>query len=285
MLRFDARGNLDLSLAIPTNSWHDDGVYLDAADDVLAQANDKIQVLTASDETHSDESRWRILAPCGQSCVVKQSVSRGTLVLQDLATAAEVYVLQGSPPNRVEHCSASSFDGFFNSLTDDFAYYYHDSGNPPMPPPVFYRWPFCDFSHRSELPINLRIAEVRALNDNSFLVAHAGKLAIYDANGNVKREVQMRMAERESGGARGQMSENGDRVAINASTWKGGVPALDIGSHMVAQRVIVYDLAEGDQLVSVPVSPVWFFLPLVMSPDGHRVAFLVKGILTIVDVP
>jgi hypothetical protein len=284
MLRFDKQGELDLSLAIPTDGLHNHGVYLAAADDILAQANDRIEVLTASDEAHADESSWKILAPCGRSCLVKQSVSRRTLVLQDLASASEAYVLQGSPPRRLEHCPTTSDSGIFNSLTDNFAYFYHNLGNPPMPPPVFYRRPFCDFSQRSELPFSVRAGEVRAVNDNSFLVGYGGKIAIYDADGNVRREVRMGLGKHEGGG-RGQVSENGNRVAIIAGTSKGGFRPLDISPHMVAERVIVYDLASGTQLVSIPVSPMRFFLPLAMSPDGHRVAFLDDGILTIVDMP
>lgn len=286
ILRFDKQGNLDLSLAIPTDSLHDNGVYLDATDDIFAQANDKIQVLTVSDEAHADESSWRALAPCGRTCVVKQSFSRDTLVLQDVATASETYVLQGSPPRKIEQCPATSDSGIFNSLTDNFAYFYHDWGNLPIPRlPVFYRRPFCDFSQRTELPFRIRAGEVRALIDKSFLVVYGGKLAVCDADGNVEREVQMGLAKHESGGARGQMSEDGDRVAISASTSKGGIPSLDISAHMVAARVIVYDLAEGNQLASIPVLPMKYFPPLAMSPDGHRVAFLDDGILTIADIP
>lgn len=286
ILRFDTQGNLDLSLAIPTDSLHDNGVYLDATDDIFAQANDQIQLLTASDEEHADQNRWKILAPCGRSCVVKQSQSRETLVLQDLATASEAYVLQGSPPRKIEQCPATSDSGIFNSLTDDFAYFYHDWGNLPIPrSPVFYRRSFCDFSERGELPSPIRAREVRALNDNSFLVVYGGKLAVSDADGNVEREVRVGLAKHGSGGARAQITEDGSRVAFAPITSKGGSPPLDISPHMVAERVVVYDFVSGSQLISIPISPLKVPLPLAVSPDGHRVAFLDNGMLTIADVP
>lgn len=288
ILRFDKQGNLDLSLAIPTNNLHDNGVYLDAADDIFAQANDKIQVLNVDDETHADESSWRVLAPCGRSCVVKQSLSRNTLALQDFTTASEAYVLQGSPPRKIEQCPATNDSGIFNSLTDAFAYFYHDWGNLPIPrSPVFYRRPFCDFSQRSELPFAIRALEVRALNDNSFFAipVYGTTFGVYDAGGNVKREVQVTWAKHESGGGGAQTSENGHRVAVIVATSKGGLRALDISPHVVAERVVVYDLASGNQLMSIPVLPLRLPLPLAMSPDGHRVAFLDNGILTLVDVP
>jgi hypothetical protein len=283
ILRFDTQGKLDLSLDVPTNSWHHNGVYLDSADDIIAQAYDRLQVLIASDETKAREGDWKVLTPCGFDCDVRQSLTRGTLVLEDRATGAASLVLQGIPPRVVKRCSASGGieGGYFFNLTDTFAYAYHT----PRMSPAFTRWPFCDFAHRSELHIPDKVGDAWAIDDNSFLGESRDHLVVFGADGRIRSEVRKRLAKHEEGGTRGQVSANGNRVAIIASTWRGGFWPLDIGSHMVAERVVVYEMATGKQLVSLPVSPMRLFLPLAISLDGNRVAFLVNGTLTIADAP
>jgi hypothetical protein len=83
--------------------------------------------------------------------------------------------------------------------------------------------------------------------------------------------------------------ERGAHFAFIVETWRGEARDLDISGKRVARRVVVYS-ENGQNLATVPVNPVYNSLryqrdfDFSMSPDGHRLAVLDEGVLTVVDM-
>jgi len=79
-------------------------------------------------------------------------------------------------------------------------------------------------------------------------------------------------------------NERGDRFAFTVDTWRGGSRFFDISGKLVARRIVVYD-EKGNELASVPVSTAYKLdFDFSLSPDGHRLAILDEGTVTVVDV-
>jgi hypothetical protein len=64
ILRFTPAGKIDLSLVLPTRDNFTNGLYLGANDQILARANDVLQVLPAATKTDGEDVTWQPLAPC-----------------------------------------------------------------------------------------------------------------------------------------------------------------------------------------------------------------------------
>jgi hypothetical protein len=78
--------------------------------------------------------------------------------------------------------------------------------------------------------------------------------------------------------------EHGDRFAFMVETWRGGSQLLDISGKRVARRVVVYT-DTGQELALIPVSTTYHRdFDFSMSPDGHRLAILDEGVVTIVEL-
>lgn len=78
IVRFARDGTPDFSVALPTDNWLGNGVYLDDRDQIIAHADGKLQMLV---EDGQGRGNWKVLAPCGPHCEVWQSPSRRTLYL------------------------------------------------------------------------------------------------------------------------------------------------------------------------------------------------------------
>jgi hypothetical protein len=281
VVRFTADGKPDLSLTLPTNNWSGNGVYLDDRDQIIGRANDKVQILIAAPKSDNDQSGWKDLAPCGPHCEVFQSLDRRTLYLDTWDADPQIAILNTENPLDIKRCrSPRGVEP--ESVTDDLAYFNHDPGGPSKPRPVLYRWPLCDYTRKTELPV-LGHSFVLAVSDDLFLLGHD----LYGADGKLRIRIAAKLTENEVAGVSGieGINENGERVALTATTWKGGHPALDIGAHLTAERVIIYDIVKGEQLASIPIHPLHFALHPAISPDGHRIAALASDTLTIADVP
>jgi hypothetical protein len=78
--------------------------------------------------------------------------------------------------------------------------------------------------------------------------------------------------------------ERGDRFAFTVDTWRGRSRFFDISGKLVARRIVVYD-EKGRELASVPVSRAYHRdFDFSLSPDGHRLAILDEGVVTVVDM-
>lgn len=285
ILRFTGGGQPDLSLELPTNNWLGNGVYVDSHDRIIARADDKVQLLTSS-SSDSAQVHWETLAACPRLCQVLQSPSRRTFYLYTENADPPVTVLNVDDLAGIRHCSVPI--GFSpRSITDDFAYFNYDHGNPPFPPPVMYRWPLCDYGQRVRLPIVVH-GLVYAISDDSLLLGDT----IYSPDGKEKQSCSFLKVfnKHEGGGPRDMagnwgISEGGHRIAIIAETQRGGSLLFDITARLTAQRIIPYNMATCQPLASIPMSPPSYFLRIAMAPDGHRVAALMRDTLTISDVP
>ena len=276
IVRFAPDGKLELSLTLPTNNWRQNGVYLDKADDLIARANDTVQMLTSSGEREGGHN-WESLESCGPRCEIQQSFSRGTLRLVNLDAKPPVTILQDSPPHVVRRCERPELPN--DHLTDTFFYFV--MGGPIGPTPMLYRWPLCDFAQHTEMQAATGGA-IGALNDESLVIIENKAVVVQSVDGSVKFRSKMPKNDIPENWV--QSSANGDRFAVSIATWRGGFTALDVSSNRVARRIAVYETATGTELASVAVAP-HATIALAMSPDGHRIAVLANGTVTIADIP
>jgi hypothetical protein len=87
IVRIGPDGKTDLSLALPTNNGFSAGVYVDAADHLLARANGTLQILSGDDQTPPEQRTWSPLAECTMNCDIEQSASRRTLIVRNVVEA------------------------------------------------------------------------------------------------------------------------------------------------------------------------------------------------------
>ena len=81
-----------------------------------------------------------------------------------------------------------------------------------------------------------------------------------------------------------ESSEKGNVIAVDLLTIRGRNGALDLSGHVTDRRIAVYDIEGGKELASVPVSPSPRHFEFDLSPDGHRLAILEDGKVTVVDM-
>jgi hypothetical protein len=278
IVRFSPDGKADLSLSLPTNAAGTTGIYLSDTDQIIARANNSIQLLQA-DEGNPQGGVWKILAPCTAECRVEQSHSRHTLILFTGDTDPPVTLIRLSQQPVLQNCGKAhqfiksakdSIQNYPQSITDEFAYFAGSEEHEQFT----YRWPHCDYEHRLELP--LRVAgRWMVLNDNLFILnrGHAG-VEVISPDGQVR--FRTNVAKHESADslwAPIRASERGNRIAVHILTLRGGNRTLDIGSHMTARRVAVYDPEAGKEVASIPASVKdRYRFAFDLSPDGRHLA-------------
>lgn len=282
ILRFTPEGKLDLSLVLPTKDYFTNGFYLGANDQIFARANDTLQVLPEADETRKEVAGWRPLGSCPGDCSIEQSFSRRTLILRtSVGTDHSTYTVldaSSSPPRVVQTCSRMAFYG--QRITDKFAYWPGSDGDGPFTR----RFPFCDVDHPQEVPLRLG-GVVFALNDDTLLILGAVEVVGSDGRVRFRHELPKNDMPLHHGAAWVTADEHGDRFAFVVDTWRGGSRFFDMSRKLVASRILVYT-ETGQELASVPVNATTsnreFCFSL--SPDGHRLAILDKGVVTVVDL-
>ena len=292
ILRFSGDGKADLSLSVPTSKRGGTGVHLSDEDQIIARANDNLQLLQVGEGSVQD-AVWKILAPCPIQCGVVQSQTRRTLVLYT-EQADPVTVIRLSPEPQLERCGKErsllksiedKLQNWPKSITDKYGYSRSEESDSGLQ-----RWPLCDYQHRIELP--LRAVAWTALSDNLFLVGtyenrkgHWGS-ELVAADGQVKFRVPL--LKYESAGTLWtptRSSERGDRIAVDVLTLRGGNQTLDISSHITSRRIAVYDTGAGKQVASIPVPIRYHYgFAFALSPDGRRLAILEDDAVRIVDL-
>lgn len=285
ILRFTAEGKVDLSLILPTNSWFTNGFYVGPDDRIFARANDVLQLEMENGQTNNSPAAWRPLAPCPKTCYISQSSSRRTLVLREFEGPDRYTytVLDASsfPPRLVQRCP---WIGFYGELvTDRFAYQSTDGISTDAR-----RWPLCDQEHETELPLDMRNGMISPLSDEALLLLGTGKDGSRRGIDLVSPDGQLRfhreMPKHDFVGGPVRSDERGDRFVFIVETWRGGSRLLDISGSRVARRVVVYS-ETGHQLSTVSVNPVYHRdFDFAMSPDGHRLAILDQGVVTVADL-
>ncbi|MGH9775920.1 MAG: hypothetical protein ACRD50_13345 [Candidatus Acidiferrales bacterium] len=290
ILRFAAEGKLDLSLDLPTNDWYRNGFYLGPDDQIFARANDTLQIFSEN-ESGKKDAAWRPVVPCpAGNCFISQSGSRRTLVLRveplvggrDRSTYT-ILDASSSPPRVVRTCSQMAF--WAEQITDRFAYWpFYDRDDDLM-----VRFPFCDVDHYEEFPKLGRGAMAHILNDEVFLkigiTLHGPfKVELVGVDGQVKFSKEAPKHEKIDPN-KIATDERYDRFAFMVITVRGAHPSLDISGHVVARRILVLDQT-GNELSSIPTETNYHLdFNFAMSPDGHRLAILDEGVVTIVELP
>jgi hypothetical protein len=285
ILRFSEDGKLDLSLSLPTHLDYWNSIYLSDSGQIIAKANDSLQLYQEHIKT------WKVLAQCGPQCSVRQSVSRGTLAVRN-EYRGPLLIIRLLPELRLQQCDKalkSSEDPIqYNpqKITDDFAYHSGSEGLERLT----YRWPFCDYEQREELPLRPS-GYWEVLNDHLFLfylyapredeetlrvVSSDGRAIFQSVNGKHEYAVGI--------GDSTRSSERGSRIAVNIVTLRGGNRALDISSHATARRIAVYDIELRKEVASIPVGLKNHELGFDLSPDGGRLAIVEDGTLKVIDL-
>ena len=95
ILRFTPDSKLDLSLVLPTRDYFTYGLYLGPNDELLACANDALQVPSRDDPA---AAAWQPLAPCLKNWLISQSPSRQTLIVNRRGGQPLVVDMSSSPP-------------------------------------------------------------------------------------------------------------------------------------------------------------------------------------------
>lgn len=292
ILRFSSAGQIDLSLVLPTRDYFTNGLYLGAKDQILARANDLLQVLPEAIKTSDEDVAWQPLAPCPSDCYVGHSFDRRTIILRTSEKPSNsnnltytVLDTSSSSPSVVQNCSRMAFDA--QKISSKFAYwpnYDRDDGRTV-------RFPFCDVDNYQELPLT-HGGGFFPLSDDAFLVLGSdedrrGVVKLVRLDGKVRFEHTM--SEKNDvpqyyAGYWATSDECGDRFAFTVDTWRGGSRFFDISGKLVARRIVVYD-EKGLELASVPVSTAYHRdFDFSLSPDGHRLAVLEQGVVTVVDI-
>jgi hypothetical protein len=289
ILRFTREGKVDLSFILPTDNWFNNGFYLGPDDHIYARANSELQFLLGEPDASNASPVWKTLASCSLNCLISESPSRRTLIVRELHGISKyIYTIldvSSSMPRVAQSCAWIALDA--ETITDRFAYQSTDGISVDAR-----RWPLCDREHDIELPLDMRKGVIRPLSDEALLLLGTGKerrgVELIAANGQVKFRQEMPKHDIAVPGPT-RSDERGDRFAFTVETWRGGSRALDISGKRVGRRVVAYS-ENGQQLATVPVNPVYNSLryqrdfDFSMSPDGHRLAILDEGVLTVVDV-
>jgi hypothetical protein len=291
IVRFSPDGKMDLSLSLPTNAAGRTAIYLSDTDQIIARANDSLQLLQA-DEGNSQATVWKILAPCTARCYVTQSHSRHTLHLYTENADPPVTIVRLSQQPVLQSCGKAhqfiksaedSIQNFPQSITDDFAYFSSD-GQP-------YLWPLCDYEHRVELPLRIH-GRWMVLNEKLFVLdtysSHTDDRGVDVISSDGQVRFRAKMAKHESADSLWEpirASERGDRMAVHILTLRGGIRTLDIDSHITGRRIAVYDIEAGKEVASIPGSLKYHYrFAFALSPDGVRLAILEDDVVRVVDL-
>ena len=277
ILRFTPEGKLDLSLVLPTNDWYKNGFYLGPDDGIFALANDTFQWLSGGE--NDQNAAWQTLARCpaGQ-CYVNQSFSRRTLIVRvggraDRSTYTIVDATS-SPPRVSKTCSQMAS----MKITDQFSY----RTNYDRDDDLTVRYPFCEVDHYEDFPMWGRGGGY-VLNDETLLQVFTNGARLLGADGQtrfIKRVPKHDYIDY----SRIATDEHFDRFAFMAYTVRGEHPRLDISGHLVARRVLVLD-GTGEELASIPTNTHYHMdSNFSMSPNGHRLAILDEGVVTVVEL-
>lgn len=279
ILRFTPQGKPDLSLALPTNDWYENEFYLGADDEILARANNTLWWLSENG-SHGESQSWQPVAPCPEHCSIRQSYSWRTLALRveplvGVAKLSTYAIIDTSsfPPHVVQTCSQMAS----MKITDHFAYvtsYENDD--------LTVRFPFCKVDHYDDFPMWGRGGGY-VLNDEALLKVSATGARLLGADGHVTFSKKMPKRDWISPG-KIATDERNERFAFMLNTERGAHPHLDISGRLVARRVLVLDRA-GKDVASIPTDTRYHIdSNFSLSPDGHRLAILDDGVVTVVGL-
>ena len=176
------------------------------------------------------------------------------------------------------------------SITDVYAYFHGwEAGSGEFT----YRWPMCDYEHRTEMALRIRGRWI-TLSDSLFVVNtdfrdkknSVSGLEVISSDG--REKFRPDMEKHESAGSLWmpiRSSEQGDRIAVDIFTIRGANQSLDISGHLTARRIAVYDINVGKELTSIPVNAKHRYrFEFDLGPDGRRLAILEDDVVRVVEL-
>jgi hypothetical protein len=292
ILRFTPDGKVDISLVLPTDDYFTNGIYLGANDQILARANGALSVYDGNGIADQN-SGWRFLAACQRDCYIGRSYSGRTLLLRTSVKPFSlenltytIFDLSLSPPNVRRACAQMADYGI--RITDKFEYQYKVEDRSPRT----LRFPLCDPNHPQEASLGW-LGIMIPISDDNFLSLEPGsrgslsRIRLIGSDGRNKFINNLPKSDDPVGylgGAWLTADERGDRFALMISTFRGGSRFFDISSKLAACRVVVYT-SEGRLVASIPVHTNYQGdFDFALSPDGHRLAILESGLLTVAEL-
>jgi hypothetical protein len=276
---------VDLSLTLATDNWFDNGIYLGSDDSIYARANNTFQVLSERSEARKADGSWKVVISCSSDCTIMQSASRRTIAIRDFqGHDHDDYILDASS-NRTRGIKKCAWpDIYGQAITDQYAYHSSDGIATDAR-----RWPLCDPRRVVELPLDMRKGDLWPLSDEALLL-----LGTPDSKKNPMRGVDLVTSDGKLGFHK-EMSthdviapywtafdERGERFAFTVETWRGGSRLLDMSGSRIARKIVVCNKT-GQEVATIPVSKSYHRdFDFSLSPDGHVLAILDEGVLTIV---
>jgi len=176
---------------------------------------------------------------------------------------------------------------YAEKITDNFAYwpgYEYDDDRTV-------RFRFCDVHHPDDTP-ETNEGGFFALSDDAFLLLinaygkSPGEVKVVDSGGRITFRHELPKHDTPQYGPVfwATSDERGDRFAFVVDTWRGGSRFFDVSGKVVVRRVAVYS-ETGGELASIAVSTAYHRdFDFALSPDGHRLAVLENGTLTIAEL-
>ena len=185
----------------------------------------------------------------------------------------------GNPPRLMES-TEDKIQNYPQAITDTFAYF---SGQTQRPEPFTYRWPLCDYEHRTEIRPPVR-GRITVLGDETFVTGEKD-LEVVSAEHSLFRQPMAKHESWDNLWVPIRSSERGNRIAVDIITARGGNRTLDISNHVTARRIAVYDIEAGKEVASIPVnSKHRYRYEFDLSPDGKRLAILEDDAVKVVDL-
>jgi hypothetical protein len=179
-----------------------------------------------------------------------------------------------SPPRATKTCSQMAS----MKITDQFSY----RSNYDRDDDLTVRYPFCEVDHYEDFPMWGRGGGY-VLNDDTLLKIGPAGATLLGPDGQVRFSKKMpkhdyidyfRIA----------TDEHFDRFAFMVYTVRGEHRRLDISGNVRARRLLVLD-QNGKEVASIPTDTGYHFdSNFAMSPDGHRLAILDEGVVTVVEL-
>lgn len=125
---------------------------------------------------------------------------------------------------------------------------------------------------------------VHFINDETLFFSRRHELRVVGTDGTVVLNESLRKKETVWSG---KYSVNGQRIAFPIGEYRGGVPRLDISSHAVLKRIVIYDIPSRRWVAKLDkkVGGLKYLAGYALSPDGTRMAVLRDRYVEVYPIP
>jgi hypothetical protein len=276
ILRFGTDNRLDAELDVPTNNWCRNSIYVTASDRLLVRANDAIFV--ASLRAGQGASTISKLMPCDSNCVIRSTPTRQTLIVSEDSSNSPATVLTDDTTLRDVPCPNLPRGPFV--LTDEYVYRDQDITHAGVIAGV-YRSQLC--AGPLERISGERGLLIGVLKDSSILL-HRESMLLRVTPPDDHAAATAKLPKGEGFGIWISPDTLGSRFLILATRFSRTF--LDTSGAGLSQSLLLYDSQSLNVVASIPLERGVFInrSQFTLSPDGHKIALLVHGVLHVANV-